>query len=69
MSSLDNYIITLGPNEISLIDVNEIELWDGELPENWEANKQGSIAGGNDARKKVGGRDNAKSISGSGGIK
>ncbi len=59
----------LDSNQILLFDTNEIWLSDptGELPENWEANAQGPIIGGDDI-KKVSRTAGAPNVKGSGGI-
>ncbi len=63
-----NEILLVDKNTIELVDVNTIKLFEVILPEDFEANQQSTILGGNDI-KRIARTARTGSISGSGGIR
>lgn len=64
-ASVNEIKLATASNTIDLVSLNEIRL---AALENFEFNRQSTILGGSDIRKRVGGRDTAKKVGGSGGL-
>ena len=62
-----NEILLVDANTLELVDVNTIKLFEVILPEDFEANQQSTILGGNDI-KKIARTAKTGTVGGRGGI-